>query len=304
VVRKLMERLIDRVGDRLLSADRFRALELVQPEWLSAVAQRQLWVDYRLASPEDIRRLSLRDVGFKVLSQTDEDGIILFLLALIGDPKKTSVEICAGAGQECNTSNLILNHYWHGLLVDGDAGQVARGRAWYRKHPATYAYPPAFAHAWITSDNVNEVVASHGFTGEIDLLSIDVDGVDYWLWEALSVVQPRVVVIEFQCSLGAGRACTVPYADDFRASDYPKTDGWLPNFAGASLPAMVKLGRRKGYRLVGCNTLGFNAFFVRGDLLTDLVPTASAESCLRHPRVQWSIRERAPTVADLPWQDV
>ncbi|WP_417617909.1 hypothetical protein [Parasphingorhabdus sp.] len=304
MIKNIINRTIDKVGRRLLTMDRLRELELVHPEWQSAVAQRQLWLNYRLAAIDDIQRLTLRDVGFKVCSQTDEDGIILFLLALIGDPKKVSVEICAANGQECNTSNLIMNHQWHGLLVDGDAGQVARGRAWYRKHPATYAYPPVFAHAWITRDNINDIIASHGFEGEIDLLSVDVDGVDYWLWDACTVVQPRVVVIEYQCSLGSERACTVPYADDFSASDYPKTNGWLPNFAGASLPAMVKLGKSKGYRLVGCNSLGFNAFFVREDLLENVLPTASVESCLQHPRVKWSMRERAPTAADLPWQDV
>lgn len=79
--------------------------------------------------------------------------------------------------------------------------------------------------------------------------------------------------------------------------------GWLPNFAGASLSALIKLGRKKGYRLVGTNGLAFNALFVRDDLLADIVPTVSADSCLMHVRVLWSIENRSKTVEHLPWQD-
>jgi hypothetical protein len=266
--------------------------------------QAELWIKYRTLPPDALGRLSLRDVGFKAYSQSDEDGILLYLLALIGEPLHRSVEICAGDGRECNTANLVINHHWHGLMVDGDPANVARGNQWYARHPSAYVFPPRFEQHWVTRNNVNAIVTDAGFGGEIDVLSIDVDGVDYWLWQALDCILPRVVVIEFQCHLGAGRACTVPYSDEFRASDYPKTNGWLPSFAGASLAALAKLGNSKGYRLVGANTYGFNAFFLRNDLLNGIVDEVQPQSCLRHPRAKWSIEVRSPTAADLPWEDV
>ena len=127
--------------------------------------------------------------------------------------------------------------------------------------------------------------------------------VELRLWEAIDVITPRVVVVEFQDILGPERAWTVPYADDFRADRYPTTDG-MPNFAGASLPAFVKLGRRKGYRLVGANRYGFNAFFVRNGLADELLPEVPAAACLTHPKVREQADKRFATVAHLPWVEV
>ena len=209
---------------------------------------------------------TLDEVGFKVLSQADEDGILLYIFllyifALIGAPTKTSVELCAGSGIECNTSNLFIHHGWSGLLIDGDRQMVRDGQDFYRRNRHTCVYPPTFVHSWITRDNVNQVLVDSGFAGEIDLLSLDMDGVDYWIWDAMTEIRPRVVVLEYQDILGPDRAVTVPYADDFNAWVHPTTRD-MPNFCGASLSAFVKLGRRKGYRLVGCNRYGYNAFFV------------------------------------------
>lgn len=143
----------------------------------------------------------LRHVGFKAFSQTDEDGLLLYIFSIIGSESKKSVEICAGNGMECNTANLIINHGWHGLLVDGNEALVKCGIEFYKSNPHTYVYPP-FVHSWITRDNVNEVIARNGFEGEIGLLSIDMDGVDYWIWDAIHCIEPRVVVVEYQGILG------------------------------------------------------------------------------------------------------
>jgi hypothetical protein len=144
----------------------------------------------------------LGDLGFKVFSQTDEDGILLSIFSIIGAPHKTCVEICAADGIECNTSNLILNHGWHGLLVDGNVELVAKGREFYRHSTHTYVYPPAFVCAWVKRDGVNDLISKEGFSGDVDLLSIDLDGVDYWIWESITVISPRVVVVEYQAFWG------------------------------------------------------------------------------------------------------
>jgi hypothetical protein len=243
------------------------------------------------------------DVGFKNFSQADEDGILLYLFSVIDVYNKSCVEICAGDGLECNTANLILNHGWHGLLVDGNRDLITRGTSFYRSSKHTYVFPPRFVCSWVTRENINDLLASNGFSGEIDLLSLDLDGVDYWIWEAIQVVSPRVVVVEYQDILGPERVCTVPYSDDFDSSRYPKTEG-MPNFCGASLSAFAKLASRKGYRLVGVNRYGYNAFFVRNGIADHLIPAVEVKACFSHPKVVWGIQERFPSVKDFPWVEV
>jgi hypothetical protein len=109
--------------------------------------------------------------------------------------------------------------------------------------------------------------------------------------------------VEYQDILGPDRICSVPYSDNFSSTSYPKT-GDMPNFAGASLAAFVKLGRRKGYRLVGINQYGFNAFFVKNGIGDQLIPEIDVRECFDHPKVVWGMRNRFPTVEELPWIEV
>jgi hypothetical protein len=272
-------------------------------QYPDAASQLHLQMGYRALAESGKKLPGLGDVGFKCFSQTDEDGILLYLFALLGTQNKLCLELCAGDGIECNCANLIVHHGWHGLLIDGDKGAVERGRDFYSRNPHTYVYPPLMAHAWVTRDNVNDLIRSNGLEGEIDLMSLDMDGVDYWIWKAMTVVQPRVVVVEYQDIIGPEKALTVPYSEDFNAYEHPTTLG-MPNFCGASLPAFVKLAKAKGYRLVGCNRYGYNAFFVRNDLGEAVIPEVSAKSCFTHPKVLWGMKERFPSVKDHPWVEV
>jgi hypothetical protein len=247
---------------------------------------------------------SLREVGWKHYSQTDEDGILHYLFSIIGTFNKQSVEICAGNAKECNTINLILNHFWTGLLIDGNSNLVKEGKGWLDIYPKTYVYPPAYVCEWITRDNINQLIEAKGFKGEIDLLSIDIDGVDYWLWEAIDCISPRVVVAEYQQHLGPDRSWTVPYKEDFSAWDHP-TEGWLPNYAGASLAALTKLANKKGYKLVGCNSLCFNAFFVRRDVeKSELLKEVEVKDCFYHERAKWSMQKRFASISQMEWVEI
>lgn len=219
---------------------------------------------------------ALADVEARFYSQNGEDGIIQLLLAAVGTDTKRAVEICAGDGIENNTANLIVNHGWSALLVDGAPDLLETGRLFYENNTETWYAPPTLRQAWITRDSVNEIVRADGFDGDIDLLTIDVDGNDYWIWEALTCVNPRIVVTEVNTWWPEDVAKTVPYAEDF-----VWTKG-SPHF-GASLAAMVKLAQRKGYRLVGVSRYGFNAFFVRNGLATDVLPTVEPTSIAPHP---------------------
>lgn len=278
---------------------------LIRPllEQSDVACQLQLKFIYKALAESGNKLPSLSEVGFKVFSQTDEDGILLYIFSIIGTENKKSVEICAGNGVECNTANLIICHGWSGLLVDGNASLVKQGREFYSRNRHTHIYPPTFVHSWITRNNVNEVIRNNNFEGDIDLLSIDMDGVDYWVWEAIEVINPRVVVVEYNDIIGPEKSLTVPYKDDFNAYEYPTTEH-APNFCGASLPAFVKLARKQGYRLVGCNRYGYNAFFIRNPFGENEISEIPIKECFKHLKVLWGMKERFPSVQDFPWVEV
>jgi hypothetical protein len=223
---------------------------------------------------------SFEDVGFRVFSQFDEDGILLYIFSLIGMTTRTSVEICAGVGYECNTANLIVNHGYHGLLFDGNPQNIEKARLFYLTRPDTAITPPVLAHAWIEADTIDGMISGNGFTGEVDLLSLDMDGIDYWVWKAIQCIQPRVVVVEYHACWGPDEAKTVPNVKGFQI---PPNNG---AYCGASLAAFNKLANERGYRLVGCNRNRLNAFFVRNGLADDLLPEVSVASCLDYHRIR------------------
>lgn len=242
----------------------------------------------------------LREVGFRCRSQHEEDGILLYLFALIGTTDRRCVEIGAGDGMENNTANLVLHHRWTGLMIDGDEACTDKARRFYAAHPDTRFWPPRLVHAWVTAENVNALIADAGLAGDVDLLSIDVDGIDYWLWKALDRVRPRVVVTEINHLWGPQESVTVPYSPDFRAQ-YTEHGS---DYAGASLAAFVKLAREKGYRLIGSNAFATNAFFLRSDIDCAALPEVDPATCFDHPRARFGMEKRLPGVRDREWQRV
>lgn len=248
--------------------------ELLQASSAAAqVAQVSLRLQYQQLVRSGAPLPSLADVEFRCYSQNSEDGILLFLFAVAGVETRRAVEICCGNGIECNAANLVVNHGWQALLVDGDSAQIEQGRAFYARCRSTLYSQPMLLASWITADTVNELVRSRGFDGDIDLLSLDLDGNDYWIWLALTAIRPRVVVLEFNALLGPHERLTLPYQPDFRV-DFSRQ----PPRCGASLPAFTALAASRGYRLVGVQSLGFNAFFVREDLAPQL-PTVTPAEC-------------------------
>jgi hypothetical protein len=218
-------------------------------------------------------------------SQNGEDGILLYLFSLLGHGDRVSAELCAGDGIECNTANLIVNHAWHGLLVDGDETNVRTAQEFYAHSRQGWFDPPDVQRAWVTAESAPELLTAVGMDDPLDLLVIDLDGMDYWVWRSLSELRPRVVVIETNPALGEQRL-TLAYDPDFvRPADIA--------FAGTSLPAMVDLGRELGYQFVGTERFGINAFFVRLDLVPDRLPLPSPTEVLSIASVQRSARRIA-----------
>ena len=279
------------------------------PSKLAALAERSpvdkasqilLTLKYRelLFNRQPLPRFS--EIEFRAYSQNGEDGILLYIFALIGTENKTCVEICAGGGTVCNSANLIINHGWTGLLVDGNENAVRSGRKFYSAHPDTSVFPPKFASAWVTAENINSLIASHGIGGRIDLLSLDLDGVDYWIWKAIEQIQPRVVVVETQVIWDEDHCVTVPYSANFKA-EYYRGYGC---YSGASLSALVKLANNKGYRLVGCQRYGYNVFFMKNEIGVGIFPAVSVKECLCHPFVAWAKSELLPIAEKRIWEEV
>jgi hypothetical protein len=246
---------------------------------------------------------SLQDAAFNVYSPTGEDGILLYIFTEVGMTNRRLVDIGAGAVKGSIAANLIVHHGFSGLLLDASEKDITMARQYYARHPATRGHPPTLLATFVTAENINALMADHGVTGDIDLFSIDIDGIDYWIWRAVQAVQPRVVVVEYQDILGPDRAWTIPYRPNFNVSDYP-VNREHNNYCGASLRAFVNVGREKGYRLVGCNQGGWNAFFVRQGLGEDRLPEVSVQSCLQSEWNRFGIERRFPLVKDMEWQEV
>jgi len=247
------------------------------------IQQRQLFLWYRQLL-QDNRLPLLKDTGYSVFSQFEEDGMLMFLFAVLGEGKKTFIEIGANDGVNSNCSNLLLHFGWNGLFIEGSSANIRRGEKFYRRYPDPYAPKPTFIQAMVKRENINEIVRNAGLSGDADLLSIDIDGNDYWIWDALEAVSPRVVIIETHVEFGYNNI-VVPYDPGYI---FP---GKHPVYHGASPVAMVNMARRKGYRLVGANQLGSNTIFVRNDQGLEIIPEVSVESVLQHPKTIASFAE-------------
>jgi hypothetical protein len=223
----------------------------------------------RFAKKQSIN--SLHEVEFRVHSQFGDDGIIQWLIARLPSLPHRFVEFGVEDYSESNTRFLMVSRNWSGLVMDGSPANIARLRAqkWFWRYDLT-----ARSH-FVTCENVDRLIADWAGQNPVGLLHIDVDGNDYWLWEAVNCISPGIAIIEYSTVFGDERAITIPYAASFRrfAAHYSG------QYAGASLAALVHLAKRKGYALIGSNSAGNNAYFLRRDLLDEIlveVPVARA----------------------------
>jgi hypothetical protein len=200
----------------------------------------------------------LADVEFRVSSQWGEDGIIEWLCQRIPHIPRSFVEFGVENFAEANTRFLIENRGWRGLVIDGNEEYMRslRDHALYWRHDLTAV------SAFVTAENINELLTDHGFEGELGILSVDIDGNDYWVLDAIQCVRPAIVICEINGVFGDLHAVTVPYRPDFQRLEAH----YSGQYFGCSLPAMQLLCKRKGYTFVGTNRAGVNAFFVREDL--------------------------------------
>ncbi len=261
----------------------------------SKISQTQLFLNFQQLKRNNKLLPNFSEIGFRVFSQNDEDGILLYIFSLIGIQNKKCVEIAAGTPYGANTTNLICNWGWSGLLIEGDKSAVEQSNTFFNTHKDTFLYPPKIINSWITRETVNSLFTENNFTGIVDLLSLDLDGMDYWIWDKIDVIIPRVVIVEYSYIWGENKSVTVPYKSDFNRFD---TD---PNYYGASLQAFVKLAKRKGYRLVGCNKYGFNAFFIKNGIGEKYLPEIPISNCFIHPRTKENIVTELEKIKKYKW---
>jgi hypothetical protein len=210
----------------------------------------------------------LHAAEFCAFSQWGEDGIVDWLVGRLPEISRSFIEFGVQDYRESNTRLLIQTQNWRGLVLDGSADQVAdiQRQDLYWRHDLTATC------AFIDRDNIDGLMKGAGFEGPLGLLSIDVDGNDYWIWEAINVVSPAIVICEYNAVFGDRFALTVPYRADFQRSLAHASNLYF----GASIKALVVLARRKGYEFVGTTSTGCNAFFVHRDLAPSVLGALGA----------------------------
>ena len=211
-------------------------------------------------TPRRVKNINLFER--RIYSQNGEDGIIMYIFRRIGILNKYFVEIGVEDGLQCNT-RYLKRWGWRGIQVDS------------RTTPGVKSH-------FVTAENIESIFTKYKVPKKFDLLSIDIDGNDYWVWKAIEHYQPRVVIIEYNASIPSGKKLTIPYDPKF------SWDG--TTFFGASLEALVSLGNRKGYELVATNKAGMNAFFVRKGLARKHFIRRSIKDLYHSPKYNLKVR--------------
>jgi hypothetical protein len=201
---------------------------------------------------------SLLSQRFKLMSQNEEDGVTLAMLKLAGAPNKTFVEI--GSGASGGNSGMLAQEFgWRGLMVDIEEAKIDKARARFGANAKV-----SFEAIAVTPENINDLIERQGLAGEVDLFSLDIDSLDYWVLEAMTACRPRVMIIEYNGNFGSQRSVAIARETDMSRA--------VKGFHGASLVAMTKLAAAKGYKLLACDESGTNAFYMRTDLHPEIAP--------------------------------
>lgn len=208
-------------------------------------------------SKKNTKLNNLNDFEFRIFSQNGEDGILQAIFYKIGFTNKYYVEFGVGDSSECNTRFLKELGGWNGLWMDDSfkSNEIRKEK--------------------VTRDNIESLLDKYSVPKEFDLLSIDVDGNDYWIWKNIKKYNPRVVVVEYNASFPPPQSLAIKYEPMFRSVG--------DNYFGASLSALNKLAELKGYQLVACDSNGVNAFFVKKSLVVNMVEKHSINEIYRKP---------------------
>lgn len=202
------------------------------------------------------------DFEFQVHSQWGEDGLIQYLIRKVNVEAPVFVEFGVENYREANTRFLLERNNWSGLVIDGSEKNIND----IKQDEIYWKYNLKAECAFIDKDNINELIRKNGIKGDVGLLSVDIDGNDYWVWQSIDVISPRIVICEYNSCFGSEKSVTVPYDPTFFRTDVHYSNLYW----GASISAFADLARSKGYSLIGSNIAGNNLFFVRDDVMGSL----------------------------------
>lgn len=241
---------------------------------------------------------ALRRSEIRVHSQNGEDGILAYLVDRIGVASGEVVEFGIGDGSECCSANLVLTFGWSALLLEARDSDAAAAVSFYEtRAPGRVTVQNTF----VEPDTIDGLLAGR-VAPEFDVLSVDIDGNDYWVLDALEAVRPRVVVVEYNASFGPDRSVSIPYTRGFdRYRTHPS--GY---YHGASITALARLGERKGYILAGGDSRGVNAFLVDARLAEGRIePVRPADAFAPlYERAHHSLEEQFAMIEHLPLVEV
>jgi hypothetical protein len=210
---------------------------------------------------ESEKKNKINGQGYSVYSMHDQDGIIQEIFKIIGTTNKTFLEFGCGDGTQNNSLYLLTcKKDWKGLWIDGDPECIRKIEDiipfLVNSHRLTVS------HSMIERQNIDDLLKSYCRDSDPDLMIMDLDWNDLYIWEAINSIKPRVVCLEYNSHIPPDTSLCVPYSENHN----PWNGG---NYFGASLLAFAELAKEKGYTLVACSLAGSDAFFVRNDLMND-----------------------------------
>jgi hypothetical protein len=245
--------------------------KLVDKVSAKEIAERSLLIQGATAAralPKGEPIEDLSAVEFRVFSQWGEDGIIEWLVSHVPVPNTRFIEFGVENFSEANCRFLLEHRNWKGLVMDGSE----RNMAALKSSRLAWMYDLTAMPAFVSAENINTLIEEAGFAGPLGLLSIDIDGNDYWVWKAITAIDPAIVVCEYNPILGDTRPLVVPYDREFR-----RDKGHYSHlYFGCSVTALQRLAIEKGYSFLGTNANGINAFFVKNELASAVLPLLKA----------------------------
>ena len=223
--------------------------------------QKELILKAKLLSNQNLKLKRIKDlseVEFQVYSQWGEDGIIDWLVNKFPEIPKSFLEIGTENYKESNTRFLLVNKNWDGFIIEADKNSVKdiKSQRVYWRHNLT------IENQFVDQNNINTIIKRINIPKKLGLLSLDIDGIDYWVLKKLSVLEPSIVICEYNSLFGQKKAITVPYKDNYIRSN----EHFSNLFYGASIRAFIDLLKKRNYFFIGTNSAGNNAFFVKQNI--------------------------------------
>jgi hypothetical protein len=283
IYRKLKQRVVNSLI--LLTEDEYwkshDKLAVVQAQILSELFRKKQKIN------------DLSEIEFSVYSQWGEDGIIDWLLNHLDNIPSTFVEFGVENYREANTRCLVTMRNWKGLIIDGSTISIEyiQSQQLYWKHSIKAV------QCFITAGNIQDTIHDNGFSGNVGVLSIDIDGNDYWVWKAIDCINPVIVICEYNAVFGDLYSITVPYNPEFRRNIAHSSNLYF----GASIKALQELANEKGYTFIGTNRNGVNAFFVRNDAVKAIV--SNIKYVTAYPSLTREARDEAGNLTYKDGQD-